>query len=201
MPQGRPTGAAFRAREFRRSASLYWECEGFETDNLARQSAGMRRAATLPHGSTHTRRNDDAEISEPIAAQSCSRDCFASLAMTAEGVIEQQTPSLRGARSATKQSPPPGWVAAFWRNEPEISFWRNEPEVCGMEPRLLRFARNDVDGSVDAVIARSAQRDEAISATRGAAAVWRNEPKKSFWRNEPEISNSFNGVLAKRTQG
>jgi hypothetical protein len=52
MPQGRPTGAAFRAREFRRSASLAWECEGFETDNLARQSAGMRRAATLPHGST-----------------------------------------------------------------------------------------------------------------------------------------------------
>ena len=31
----------------------YWECEGFETDNLARQSAGMRRAATLPHGSTN----------------------------------------------------------------------------------------------------------------------------------------------------
>ena len=30
---------------------LYWECEGFETDNLARQPAGMRRAATLPHGS------------------------------------------------------------------------------------------------------------------------------------------------------
>src|SRR5882672_3389806 len=28
--QDGPTGAAFRAREFRRSASLYWECEGFE---------------------------------------------------------------------------------------------------------------------------------------------------------------------------
>ena len=34
--QDGPTGAAFRAREFRRSASLYWECEGFETDNLER---------------------------------------------------------------------------------------------------------------------------------------------------------------------
>jgi hypothetical protein len=31
----------------------FWDCEGFETDNLARQPAGMRRAATLPHGSTH----------------------------------------------------------------------------------------------------------------------------------------------------
>ncbi len=38
----------FRAREFRSSASLFWDCEGFETDNLARQPAGMRRAATLP---------------------------------------------------------------------------------------------------------------------------------------------------------
>ena len=46
-----PMGAAFRAREFRRSATLTWRGEGFETDNLARQSAGMRRAATLPHGS------------------------------------------------------------------------------------------------------------------------------------------------------
>ena len=58
-------GAAFRAREFRRSASLFWDCAGFETDNLARQSAGMRRAATLPHGSAkHERRNDDAAIEE-----------------------------------------------------------------------------------------------------------------------------------------
>src|SRR5260221_11312719 len=62
MPQGWPTGAAIRACEFRRSASLFWECEGFETDNLARQSAGMRRAATLPLGSTHARRKDDVEI-------------------------------------------------------------------------------------------------------------------------------------------
>src|SRR5215213_8652614 len=28
--QDGPTGAAFRAREFRRSASLFWDCEGFE---------------------------------------------------------------------------------------------------------------------------------------------------------------------------
>ena len=65
MPQGRPMGAAFRAREFRRSASLFWECEGFETDNLARQSAGMRRAATLPHGSINVWRKDGVEIAEP----------------------------------------------------------------------------------------------------------------------------------------
>jgi hypothetical protein len=55
------------------------------------------------------------------------------------------------------------------------------------------LARNDVDVSVDAVIARSAQRDEAISVTRmeldgpkGHAAFWRNEPEDWFWRNEPE---------------
>jgi hypothetical protein len=50
-PQGRPTVAAFRGCEFRRSATLTWRGEGFETDNLARQSAGMRRAATMPLGS------------------------------------------------------------------------------------------------------------------------------------------------------
>src|SRR5204863_5705791 len=36
------------------------EGRGFETDNLARQPAGMRRAATLPHGSTMHGENDDA---------------------------------------------------------------------------------------------------------------------------------------------
>src|SRR5215212_5403054 len=105
MPQGRPMGAAFRAREFRRSASLTWDCEGFETDNLARQSAGMRRAATLPHGSTtHSQ-------------------------------------------------------------ERTMSKLLDQKPATASEARLLRFARNDVDGLVEAVIARSAQRDEAISAT------------------------------------
>ena len=47
----RAKGAAFRTREL--SALRFpREGEGFETNNLARQSAGMRRAATLPHGST-----------------------------------------------------------------------------------------------------------------------------------------------------
>src|SRR5438067_702795 len=76
-------------------------------------------------------------------AEQGTRDCFAEpaigpakgrtrwLAMTAEGVIEQRTLSLRGARSATKQSPLPGWAVPFWRNEPEDSFWQNEPEVFG----------------------------------------------------------------------
>jgi hypothetical protein len=36
------------------------------------------------------------------------RDCFASLAMTAHVVIERQALSLRGAGTATKQSPPRG---------------------------------------------------------------------------------------------
>src|SRR5260221_139472 len=43
---------------------------------------------------------------------------------------------------------------------------QNQTSARISEARLLRFARNDVDISVDAVIARSAQRDEAISATR-----------------------------------
>jgi hypothetical protein len=45
---------------------------------------------------------------------------------------------------------------------------QNQTSARTRNARLLRFARNDVDGLVDAVIARSAQRDEAISATRTA---------------------------------
>src|SRR5437016_3696408 len=59
LGRGGPTGAAIRARDFPRSATLCWGGEGFDTDNLARQSAGMRRAATLPHGSTYGWRRDD----------------------------------------------------------------------------------------------------------------------------------------------
>jgi hypothetical protein len=96
LPQGRPTGAAFRAREFRRSATLTWRGEGFETDNLERQSAGMRRAATLPHGSTHARRHHDAPIKadhlRSTALGRCGGPC-----------------RLRWCQGRT----------AFWQNEPE----------------------------------------------------------------------------------
>src|SRR5947208_12481618 len=54
--QDGPTGAAFRAREFRRSASLFIGRAKGSNDNLGRQPAGMRRAATLPHATTHARR-------------------------------------------------------------------------------------------------------------------------------------------------
>src|SRR3982751_1768412 len=70
------------ARDFRRSAM---GCEGFETDNLARQSAGMRRAATLPHGQqTCARRKVVSKCRIKHGREHRTRDCFASLAMTAE---------------------------------------------------------------------------------------------------------------------
>ena len=56
--QDGPTGAAFRAREFRRSASLFLGVRRVRTDNLARQSAGMRRAATMPLGSINVWRKE-----------------------------------------------------------------------------------------------------------------------------------------------
>ena len=62
-----------------------------------------------------------------------------------------------------------------------------------MEPRLLRFARNDVDGSVDRRHCEErATRRSNLCHPGGRRGLARNEPKKSFWRNEPEISNSFN---------
>jgi hypothetical protein len=64
----------------------------------------------------------------------------------------------------------------------EARLLRGACHRAGQRPDPL--ARNDVDVSLDAVIARSAQRDEAISATRvgfdgrtGNAPFWRNEPR------------------------
>ena len=48
-------GSAFRPANFGAPLPSFWECEGFD-QNLERKPAGMRRAATLPHGSTHERR-------------------------------------------------------------------------------------------------------------------------------------------------
>src|SRR5437868_14667353 len=84
----------------------------------------MRRAATLPHGSTTHGETTMPELKKITAAPRCraevKRDCFAEpvigpakgrtrwLAMTADVVMERQILSLRGARSATKQSAPRG---------------------------------------------------------------------------------------------
>src|ERR1700704_6277369 len=67
------------------SALRYPLLEGRRVRNrqFGRKPGGMRRAATLPLGSTNARRNDDGEIEETITAWRCrtdvKRDCFASL--------------------------------------------------------------------------------------------------------------------------
>ena len=116
----------------------YWECEGFETDNLARQSAGMRRAATLPHGSTmHGERNNDAEICAPASPPSCAGLTRASMRRR----NDESLTLLLMARSWMAGSSPAMTNDGFWRNEPERpvlaertrdQFWRNEPEAAGL---------------------------------------------------------------------
>jgi hypothetical protein len=164
MPQGRPTGAAFRAREFRRSASLFIgsakgsnrqfgttarrdaprgnaparldTCMEKETmpkfvqmtlhrHARAQPSEGRRRYARLCRG--HPRLGAKVRRGRTLV-QHKQRDCFAEpvigpakgrtrwLAMT---WMVRWMPSLRGARSATKQSPLRAWTVAVWRNEPE----------------------------------------------------------------------------------
>ena len=150
MPQGRPTGAAIRAREFRRSASLFWECEGFETDNLARQSAGMRRAATLPLGSTNVRRNDENEIEEACRLLSPHPEEPRS-ARRLEGWRRSPLwPTLRDARHWRAPQGEAQGQTPVWRNEPEVEFWRNEPET----PKRLWAAGNCAEFS--SPLARSA---------------------------------------------
>ena len=124
QPQGEPTGRRSGPRLSALRFPLYWDCEGFE-QNLERQPAGMCRAATLPHVSTKcTEQETMPRPTETTIVQQCpdvvKRDCFAEpvfgpakgqtcwLAKTADVVIERQT-SLRGARGATKRSPPRGW--------------------------------------------------------------------------------------------
>ena len=115
-------GAAFRAREFRRSASLFiGSAKGSKTDNLDGSPPGCaarQRSRTVRHmhGENH-----DAEIRK-------DNHRFALLARS-------EARLLRGACHRAGQRPDP-------------------------------LARNDVDISADAVIARRAQRDEAIFATR-----------------------------------
>ena len=58
------------AREFRRSATLCWRMRRVRNRQFGRKPAGMRRAATLPHGSTQARRNDDADTALPKRTRS-----------------------------------------------------------------------------------------------------------------------------------
>src|SRR5437763_11651698 len=57
--QDGPTGAAFRAREFRRSATLCWRGEGFETDNLDGSPPGCAARQRSRTVQTNSRRKDD----------------------------------------------------------------------------------------------------------------------------------------------
>src|SRR5437773_10385790 len=54
-----PMGAAFRAREFRRSATLCWRGEGFETDNLDGSPPGCAARQRSRTGQQHGWRRKD----------------------------------------------------------------------------------------------------------------------------------------------
>ena len=180
LPQGGPTGAAFRAREFRRSATLCWRGEGFETDNLARtarrdaprgnaparlmQIHGEITMLKFTHLPLHVMRGLDPRIHEavrrrkPYVVGASSWMAGSSPAMTNVGsaqaarllrfarndggyvVVKRQMPSLRGARSATKQSPPPRsvFVAGPWRPMGKARFGETNPKhhFGGMNPRV-----------------------------------------------------------------
>ena len=66
MPQGGPMGAAFRAREFRRSASLFIGTAKGSKPTIWHDSppgcAARQRSRTVQ---THSQREDDVEIAEP----------------------------------------------------------------------------------------------------------------------------------------
>jgi hypothetical protein len=142
-----PTGAAFRAREFRRSASLF---------------LGLRRVRNRQFGTTV--RRDAPRGNAPPRPKKMHR----------EGMTMPEFAHLTLHRHARA-----------CRGHPRLALRQRRAWMAGTSPamtnvgslqvaRLLRFARNDADGLVHAVIARSAQRDEAISATRADPTPQRN---------------------------
>jgi hypothetical protein len=99
------------------SALRYPLLEGRRVRNrqLGRKPAGMRRAATLPHATTHVRR---VEVQSRTSARAGDARLLRFARNDVDGVLGRQPPSLRGARSATKQSQPPGRAASFGGTNP-----------------------------------------------------------------------------------
>ena len=68
-PQGGPTGAAFRAREFRHSASLYWVAKGSKPTIWHDSPPGCAARQRSRTAQTNARRNHDAEIENRVLAK------------------------------------------------------------------------------------------------------------------------------------
>ena len=74
LPQGGPTVAAIRGREFRRSATLALRGEGFETDNWNGSPPGCAARECSRTGQTHSKRKADVEMAEPNIGASRGRE-------------------------------------------------------------------------------------------------------------------------------
>src|SRR5882724_10322356 len=123
----RPMGAAFRAREFRRSASLFLgvrRVRNRQFGTTVRRDAPRGNAP--PRFNNVRRRNDDTEVcadDSPPSWPGLSRACR----------------PLFGAKAWMPATSAGMTNVVFWRNEPEVFgsrtvFWRNEPE-SGSKPR------------------------------------------------------------------
>ncbi len=101
---------------------LFGIAPGFETDNLARQSAGMRRAATFPHGSTTRRKETMPKFLHLIASLST---VMPALDAGIHEAVRRATPyGCYPLRSIMDCRVRPGnderWV---WRNQPKGSYF------------------------------------------------------------------------------
>ena len=108
--QDGPTGAAFRAREFRRSASLFIRSAKGSKPTIwteARRDA-PRGSAPARFKQIHRERTMSKLLNQTLAGARDAR-WLRFARNDVDGVIGKQPPSLRGARRATKQSPLRGW--------------------------------------------------------------------------------------------
>ena len=119
-------------------------------------------------------------------------------------VVKRQMLSLRGARSATKQSLRPGWPSHFGETNPRSHFGETNPSAASTRraacSHLILRSRAQRGVSKDGDAFRCSPPFETPAAggllrvrSKGNATFWRNEPENSFWPNEPETYGRLPG--------
>ena len=147
--QGWPTVAAFRGCEFRRSATLTFEGRRVETDNWNGSPPGCAARAHSRMAQTHHRERVMLRLLNQTSATACDARLLRGACHRAgqrpdplarndaDGwSSNHQRLSLRGARSATKQSLSLGWSSRFGETNPRSD----------LAKRTRDFAKEDVDG-------------------------------------------------------
>src|SRR6267154_5847295 len=112
-------GAAFRAREFRRSAALFLGLRRVRNRQFGTTARRDAPRGNAPARFKDARRNDDDEIYADDSRPSCPRTAV------------RRTASLRSpmSRASTRWRRSKAWMAGTSPAMTNVAVWRNEPEA------------------------------------------------------------------------